>query len=59
MDTTVAVKDLLDQTLSERWSRVQTDFWHDLKPETLRALQRILETSMEIEVQDVVGAPRW
>ena len=48
-----------DKYLSERWSRVKEDFWGDLKEEQLRALKRLLETSMEIEVQDLIGARKW
>lgn len=59
MDTNVAIRDLVDQTLAERWSRVRSDFWGDLKPEVLRSVKRILETSLDLESQDVVGAPRW
>jgi putative transposase len=59
VEWTIAEKDLLDQTLTERWSRVQSDFWEDLKPETVRAVKRLLETRLEIEVQDLIGAPRW
>ena len=59
METTLAEKDLVDQTLSERWSRVQTDFWKDLQPETVRAVKKVIETRLEVEVQDLIGAPRW
>ena len=45
--------------LSGRWACVREDFWGDLKAQTLKALQRLLETSMEIEVQDLIGVPRW
>lgn len=56
---TVAELDVSDKHLFERWSRVKTDFWEDLKVETLRAVQRLLETSMDIEVQDLIGGRRW
>lgn len=48
-----------DKELGERWSRVKTEFWGDLKAQTVIALKKLLETSMEIEVQDLVGAVRW
>jgi transposase-like protein len=48
-----------DKDLSDRWNRVREDFWGDLKGHTLKALQRLLETSMEIEVQDLIGSPHW
>jgi transposase-like protein len=59
MDTTVQELDLTDKTLRERWQGVKEDFWGDLKTQTLRALQRLLETSMDIELQDLIGARRW
>lgn len=59
MDTTVQELDLTDKTLNERWEAVQEDFWGDLKAQTLRALQRLLETTMDIELQDLIGARRW
>ena len=45
--------------LGERWSQVKTEFWGDLKARTVIALKKLLETSMEIEVQDLIGAERW
>lgn len=48
-----------DKDLYERWSQVKEDFWGDLKQETLLALQRLLERTMEIEIQDLIRAPRW
>jgi transposase-like protein len=48
-----------DKYLGERWSGVKEDFWGDLKKETVIALKRLLETSMEVEVQDLIGSPHW
>lgn len=48
-----------DKDLFERWERVKTDFWGDLKHETLLSVKRLLETGMEIEVQDITSARRW
>ena len=48
-----------DKDLSERWARVKEDFWDDLKVETLGAVKRLLESTMDIEVQDLAGARRW
>lgn len=48
-----------DKYLFERWSQVKEDFWGDLKIEQERAIKRLLETSMEIEVQDLIGCARW
>ncbi|MBU0951955.1 MAG: transposase [Elusimicrobia bacterium] len=52
-------KYLFEQYLFERWSQVKEDFWGDLKLEQERALKRLLETSMEIEVQDLIGCGKW
>lgn len=48
-----------DKDLFERWSRVKEDFWGDLKKETVRGLKRLLESSLEVEVQDLIGSKRW
>jgi transposase-like protein len=48
-----------EKYLKKVWSEVKEDFWGDLKIETRRALKRILETSMAIEVQDLIGCNRW
>jgi transposase-like protein len=45
--------------ISERWAQVKEDFWGDLKSETLIAVKRLLETTMEVEIQDLAGARRW
>lgn len=55
----VAELEFTDKVLSERWSAVKEDFWGDLKTHTLMALKRLLEGSMEVEIQDLVGARRW
>jgi transposase-like protein len=56
---TVAELDFSEKTLWQRWSELREDFIEDLKPEACRALQRLLETSMDIELQDLIGARRW
>ncbi len=38
---------------------MREDFWGDLKVETRRALKRLLESSLEVEVQDLIGSRRW
>ena len=48
-----------DKDLRERWSGVKENFWGDLKAETLIAVQNLLERSMEVQIQDLVGAGRW
>jgi putative transposase len=48
-----------EKDLYERWSGVKEDFWGDLKRETLFALQRLLESTMNIEIQDLAGVRRW
>ncbi len=55
----VAEIKLDDKHLFERWSRVKEDFWDDLKPETVRAVKRLLESLLEVEVQDLIGSARW
>lgn len=55
----VAYVQIDEKSLRERWKEVKEDFWEDLKRETLRALKRLLETSMQIQVQDLVGSARW
>ena len=44
-----------DKDLAQRWSEVKEDYWGDIKKETQIALKRLLETSMEIQVQDLIG----
>ena len=55
---TVAELDFSDKAFEVRWSRVREDWWGDIKQQTLRGLKRLLESTMEIEVQDLVGAAR-
>jgi putative transposase len=56
---TIAELDFSEEALFERWQEVRDEFWGDLKTQTLRALQRLLETTMDIEMQDLIGARRW
>lgn len=55
----VAELSLDDKDLNQRWSGIKHDFWGDLKTETRKALKRLLESMMEIEVQDLVGVAPW
>ena len=55
----IAELDFTDKTLFEQWSAVKEDFWNDLKGHTLIALRHLLESAMEIQVQDLLGAERW
>lgn len=48
-----------DKDVAERWTQVKEDFWGDLEQATLRGVKRLLETSMDVEVQDIIGARRW
>jgi len=48
-----------DKDLKERQAQIKEDFWGDLKAETLIAVKRLLETTMEVEIQDLAGARRW
>jgi len=45
--------------IDQRRALITDDFWGDFKIETLRAVKRLLETTMEIEIQDLAGATRW
>jgi hypothetical protein len=46
--------------LAEKWLRgLDGDFDDDLRRETVIALKRLIETSLEVQVQDLVGSPRW
>lgn len=56
---TVAELDLSNKTWHERWKQVREDFWGDLKTQTLQAVQRLLESALDIEAQDMIGSPRW
>jgi len=49
----------VDKYWQERWEDVKDDFWGDIKSHTLKALKRFLETSMEVQMQDLVGARHW
>ncbi|MEW6686647.1 MAG: IS256 family transposase [Candidatus Edwardsbacteria bacterium] len=53
------VKELGTETLEEKWLRVKEDFWGDLKEETVRAVKKLIETSMEVEVKDLIGSSHW
>ena len=55
----IAELEFTGKDLNERWNGVKEDFWGDLKAQTVIALKRLLETSMEIEIQDLIGAERW
>lgn len=58
MSTTVPHLMHIDNDFPSRWRTVSSDFEGELRRETQRALKKLLETSMEIEVQDLIG-PRW
>ena len=53
------VKEVGEERLEEVWGRVKEDFWGDLKIEVVRGIKRLLETTMEVEVQDIIGSRRW
>lgn len=56
---TIAEIYFTEKDLIERWKNVKENFWSDLRQETLKALQNLLERFMDIEVQDLIGARRW
>ena len=47
-----------DKDVSDRWLNIKSDFESELKQESQRALKRLMETSMEIEVQELIGS-KW
>src|SRR3972149_11474476 len=49
---------LNDKELGVRWSQVKEDFWGDLKRETNLAISRLLTSTMEVQVQDLIGIPK-
>jgi putative transposase len=57
----VEVKDLTEVTVSELWKEVkgEDDWWGDVKQETLRFVQRLLEGAMEGELLDRLAAGRY
>lgn len=56
--STVAELEIGENTVVERWKNVREDFWGDLKTQALRALQRLLETTLDVEMQDLIGTRR-
>jgi putative transposase len=56
---TLAEMEFSDKALADRWRNVREDFWGDLKAETVNMLKRLLERTMDIEIQDLVGARPW
>ena len=48
-----------DKVLSDEWSQLKETVWGELKQSSLLMLKRLLETSMEIEVQDLICARKW
>ena len=55
---TVAELDFSDKAYEERWSHVREEFWGELRKETQRGLKRLIETALEVEMQDLIGARR-
>lgn len=57
----VQVKDLTELSLRELWREVkgEDEWWGDLKQETLRVVQRLLEGAMEGELLEQLGAGRY
>lgn len=50
---------LNDKDLHVRWSHVAQDFTGELKKEAQIALRKLLDTSMEIQIQDLIGSEKW
>lgn len=51
--------DFSRKQIHTRWDRVKDDFWDEIRHKTLRAVRRLIETTMDIEIQDLAGAKRW
>lgn len=48
-----------DKVLSEEWSQLKTTLWGELTLSAARMLKRLLESTMELEVQDLIGSRHW
>ncbi len=57
----VQVKDLTEVTIEELWREVkgEEEWWGDLRQETVRVVQRLLESSMEEELVEELRAGRY
>lgn len=56
--STVAQLYLNDKDFDLRWDSIPQDFEDYLKQGTQRMIKRLIEESMEVEVQDLIG-PKW
>jgi putative transposase len=56
--STVAQLYLNDKDFDLRWDSIPQNFEDYLKQGTQRMIKRLMETSMELEVQDLIG-PKW
>lgn len=59
LNNIIAETDVYSKYLEGRYFRTEDELWGDLKRETMIALKRLLETSMEVQVQDLIGTPHW
>jgi putative transposase len=50
---------LNDKDLARCWSQVKEDFTGELKMEAQIALRKLLTSSMEVQVQDLIGSDKW
>jgi len=50
---------LNDKDLAVRWSNITEDFTGELKKEAQIALRKLITTSTEIQVQDLIGSDKW
>ena len=55
----VQVKDLTEVTLRDLWKEGEEAWWGDLKEETVRAVERLLENAMEAELVEQLRASRY
>lgn len=51
----------LERTEWEKWAdvKVEEDFLGAIRPRVMEMVRRILESGMEIEVNDLIGSRRW
>jgi len=48
-----------EKDLKERLREIKEKIWDDLDREAQKALKKLLESALEVEIQDLVGAERW
>lgn len=57
--TSLAYLEVKEQYFKKNWDEIRINFWGDLKNESIRALKKLLESSLAVEVQDLIGSGLW